>query len=419
MSVFVRQVFSRHIICIPSSDYYNIGSFKSGILLDKVPHDNVYIIKDGRLVSDNDPLQENAVYQIVPRMLGGKGGFGSMLRAIGAQIEKTTNREACRDLSGRRMRDVNNEKELKEWLAKQAERERERQQQKEERISRRRALQNHKFDDPKYDKQKSLVAENQMDALQTGLQKFQHKRLATATVTASSWDSSEEEQSRSLKRKNENEELDTSENKKLKTQTEWIGIDVENLSELESEEEKNERTDSNAASCDHSIDFGQDSTKSMSQNNIESQQDDESLSQSNKRMKKDTEHIIENRDKKHGIFLTVFQEQNGVNSTEGILQKKNNTLEGEVTDIESNKEGKASQDTGPIDLEAIGSPEELEALGLERLKAELMSRGIKCGGTIQERSKRLFSVKGLTPDQYDKSILAKPTNGNGKKDKRQ
>lgn len=35
-----------------------------------------------------------------------------MLRAIGAQIEKTTNREACRDLSGRRMRDVNNEKKL-------------------------------------------------------------------------------------------------------------------------------------------------------------------------------------------------------------------------------------------------------------------------------------------------------------------
>lgn len=35
-----------------------------------------------------------------------------MLRALGAQIEKTTNREACRDLSGRRMRDVNNEKKF-------------------------------------------------------------------------------------------------------------------------------------------------------------------------------------------------------------------------------------------------------------------------------------------------------------------
>ena len=33
-----------------------------------------------------------------------------MLRALGAQIEKTTNHEAMRDLSGRRVRDVNNEK---------------------------------------------------------------------------------------------------------------------------------------------------------------------------------------------------------------------------------------------------------------------------------------------------------------------
>ena len=56
------------------------------------------------------------------RTLGGKGGFGSMLRAIGAQIEKTTNHEACRDLSGRRLRDINEEKKLKNWLEKQAER---------------------------------------------------------------------------------------------------------------------------------------------------------------------------------------------------------------------------------------------------------------------------------------------------------
>ena len=55
-------------------------------------------------------LQDGYIYRMVPRLVGGKGGFGSMLRAIGAQIEKTTNHEACRDLSGRRMRDVNNEK---------------------------------------------------------------------------------------------------------------------------------------------------------------------------------------------------------------------------------------------------------------------------------------------------------------------
>ena len=47
---------------------------------------------------------------ILPRLTGGKGGFGSMLRAIGAQIEATTNNDACRDLSGKRLRDVKCEK---------------------------------------------------------------------------------------------------------------------------------------------------------------------------------------------------------------------------------------------------------------------------------------------------------------------
>ena len=43
-------------------------------------------------------------------------GFGSMLRALGVQIEKTTDREACRDLSGRRVRDINNEKKYNEFF---------------------------------------------------------------------------------------------------------------------------------------------------------------------------------------------------------------------------------------------------------------------------------------------------------------
>lgn len=93
-----------------------------------------YVVRNGRLSALDEPLQPGAVYHLQPRLCGGKGGaslsavpqdpalllwchvscfsgFGSMLRALGAQIEKTTNREACRDLSGRRLRDVNHEKE--------------------------------------------------------------------------------------------------------------------------------------------------------------------------------------------------------------------------------------------------------------------------------------------------------------------
>ena len=50
---------------------------------------------------------------------------------------------------------------------------------------------------------------------------------------------------------------------------------------------------------------------------------------------------------------------------------------------------------------------ELEQLGMERLKGGLLALGLKCGGTLQQRAARLFSVKGKTPEQFDKSIVAK------------
>ena len=66
---------------------------------------------NGKRIIDKNVIGASTVH-VVPKMVGGKGGFGSMLRAIGAQIEKTTNREACRDLSGRRLRDINEEKKF-------------------------------------------------------------------------------------------------------------------------------------------------------------------------------------------------------------------------------------------------------------------------------------------------------------------
>lgn len=63
------------------------------------------------------------------------------------------------------------------------------------------------------------------------------------------------------------------------------------------------------------------------------------------------------------------------------------------------------------------------SLGLDRLKSALMALGLKCGGyiiilhnnyhhiflysTLEERAKRLFSTKGLSPSQIDPSLLAK------------
>jgi Replication stress response SDE2 C-terminal/SPRY domain/Silencing defective 2 N-terminal ubiquitin domain len=61
----------------------------------------------------------------------------------------------------------------------------------------------------------------------------------------------------------------------------------------------------------------------------------------------------------------------------------------------------------PIDLDDVGSVDSLELLGLDRLKAALQARGLKCGGTARERATRLFAVKRLAPDQYPAKLVAK------------
>eukprot|EP00823_Brevimastigomonas_motovehiculus_P009333 TRINITY_DN89_c0_g4_i1.p1 TRINITY_DN89_c0_g4~~TRINITY_DN89_c0_g4_i1.p1 ORF type:complete len:535 (+),score=205.86 TRINITY_DN89_c0_g4_i1:87-1691(+) len=61
----------------------------------------------------------------------------------------------------------------------------------------------------------------------------------------------------------------------------------------------------------------------------------------------------------------------------------------------------------PIDLHQFRSVKELESLGLEKLKAELTKHGLKCGGTLQERAKRLYLLKSRTVDQIPKSLLAR------------
>ena len=53
--------------------------------------------------------------RLTPRLLGGKGGFGSQLRAAGGRMssQKTSNNDSCRDLTGRRLSTI---KEAKKYV---------------------------------------------------------------------------------------------------------------------------------------------------------------------------------------------------------------------------------------------------------------------------------------------------------------
>merc|ERR1712001_503739 len=108
--------------------------------------------------------------EIVGGLLGGKGGFGSMLRALGNQIQKTTNKEACRDLSGRRLRDINEEKRLKKYVAKKAEREQVEVEKKDAKMKKLHKLvtegeSKHEFKDEKYDKAREEATDRVHEAL--------------------------------------------------------------------------------------------------------------------------------------------------------------------------------------------------------------------------------------------------------------
>ena len=67
---------------------------------------------------------------------------------------------------------------------------------------------------------------------------------------------------------------------------------------------------------------------------------------------------------------------------------------------------------GRIDLTAYASADELELLGLDVLKAECQRKGLKCGGTAQERAERLWRTRGVPEwriqTSVDPAILAKP-----------
>ena len=78
----------------------------------------------------------------------------------------------------------------------------------------------------------------------------------------------------------------------------------------------------------------------------------------------------------------------------------------ETTNKQEKKNG-AIEKHEAINLNETNSAAELENLGADRLKNELHSLGCKCGGSLQERAQRLFSLKGLEREQFPKKIRGK------------
>ncbi|XP_076583580.1 splicing regulator SDE2 isoform X2 [Chaetodon auriga] len=351
--------------------------------------EDFYVVTNGRLSALEDSLQHGAVYRLEPRLCGGKGGFGSMLRALGAQIEKTTNREACRDLSGRRLRDVNHEKEMAEWLKKQAEREAEKEQRRLERLQRKLSEPKHQFTDPEYQQQCHDLSERLEDSVIKGLQASCGGQVKADDASAAKRPNSDQSEQPHKKKK-----------KAAATATR-TGVD-EMLSSDDEDEEEEESPSTSAAAV------------TMTTHSEETEPDQSSSSSDCSSSSDPTIRPSEDQNPPETIrshTVRPSEDQNPPETTrdQAVRPSEDQNPPGSCEPWEAS--GSSSQQRrwarSEVDLSAVSSVDQLESLGLDALKEELMSRGLKCGGTLTERATRLFSVRGLTPDQIDPALLAK------------
>ncbi|XP_010897406.1 replication stress response regulator SDE2 isoform X2 [Esox lucius] len=354
------------------------------------PSTDLYVKNNGRISSLDDKLQAGAVYRLEPRLCGGKGGFGSMLRALGAQIEKTTNREACRDLSGRRLRDVNHEKEMAEWLKKQADREAEKEQKRLERLERKLAEPKHQFTDPNYERQCHDLSERLEDSVLKGMQASSSGLVKVDEAP---------------KRKKQIQGQRKSKKKCL-----WTGVG--GLDDLDSSEEEgaSDSEDSLSTSVSGTVVSSSPMKRATSAHYSASQSiakpapTTEAPSTSSKTSSPESPAGMQTQSQAVAAASSGSREQE-------VVPTEETSTKSESLSIAQSNTNRATQEGGPCDLQAVHSAKELESLGLDKLKAELIARGMKCGGTLSERAARLYSSKGISVEDIDPALLAKHRKG--------
>ncbi|CAI9763844.1 unnamed protein product [Fraxinus pennsylvanica] len=408
---------------LPQDRYFISGSHETGF-----PRKS----SDG---SRNFPI----VVHLLLRLRGGKGGFGSLLRgaATKAGQKKTNNFDACRDMSGRRLRHVNAEKKLEEWRAEAEERKLEKMA--EDYIKKKTKEAVKKGKNSKGDSSEKYVAKYREDSAKCMEEVERSVRESFKGLVSS-------------KRKNA-VEAGEPESKRLKI---WLGkkklddSDSEDMDEDDSDdntEEENEKSvvidngnhsDSSkeAEGSSSSVTGGKlDADKGSS--GIGSEEED-TVAEESPKSGRGLDACANNSDEENKTepALAILEGSTDQNAVEKEVPQESHFLKveditGQLPGVSSSKEGASaanlSKSTKPepaqeesvsgsvkdpdsdelLNFDGYNSAAELEVLGLERLKLELQARGLKCGGSLQERAARLFLLKTTPLEMLPKKLFAK------------
>lgn len=385
--------------------------------------------------------------RLLLRLKGGKGGFGSLLRgaATKAGQKKTNNFDACRDMSGRRLRHVNAEKRLEEW--REGEEDRKLEKTAEEFLKKQMKKNN-----------KGKGKNGDVEAQKYVAKYREQSERCVAEVAESVLDSI-----RYAKRKSSpiSEGSPSRDQKKLKI---WMGKRALNESDDDSDEDvaddegeteksvllnsqnesglnkaegssdsvagfKRDGDSSGVGSCESGSEEEKETVvegkveiveRSQSTESIEAKPsiaaeamvNDEMMEANAVPCSETLDSLISVQDNDYQdsqVGGTGAQVSNVVSSEivsndmeiDGSLEHKTVVIE------ESLPSNSVPAKKEPLNFDAFNSAAELEVLGLENLKTELQSRGLKFGGTLQERAARLFLLKSTPLDKLPKKLLAK------------
>lgn len=431
----------------------SISSIKAQIQsLTSIPIQQQLLLCDGKTLFDDGVLYHGnsspSTVHLLLRLRGGKGGFGSLLRgaATKAGQKKTNNFDACRDMSGRRLRHVNAEKKMEEWLAEEKER-------KLEKVA----------EDFIKKKAKTVKKAGGGDGAEKYVEKYRKDSAKCMEEVDKSVRASLAGGFLKSKRKVVGENVEDNGGSKSKKLKIWMGkrkVDDSDSDDMDEEDSDDDMGQENEKSVVTNNDNQSESNKeadgslaSVTSGKVERESSVGCSSESASEEEKEivAEGQLESIKSSNGELLhcealdaSVIHEESIVkNSNESTVlleMEKSTKLElGDLEERESElpsasnvqEDGNTAEEAISSDSKVISDEEkvstksacpnlekplnfdefntalEMEVLGMERLKSELQERGLKCGGTLQERAARLFLLKTTPMDRLPKKLLAK------------
>ncbi|KAH7682329.1 Ubiquitin-like protein [Dioscorea alata] len=366
------------------------------------------ILDETFISASSDGLFPSCV--LLLRLRGGKGGFGSLLRgaATKAGQKKTNNFDACRDMSGRRLRHVNAEKRLEEWRSEAEDRKLEKLAEEFLKKKAKEVKQKNTGDVDKYiEKYREDSARCMEEVDESVRQSFVLYKESKRKVLP----------------------LTNPDSKRLKI---WLGKKTldDSDSDMDSDEDDEEKEDEESVVSDDKVSeveanegegsggsglFGQSDGESSGgcsgKSNLEEEdvkcldaaEEDKGCKQSNAGLDDSVEaekKIVEVVEESVVVSSVETQELKPVAERVDECKSVMKEIVEQSVDVPGLEE--------PLNLENFNSAAELESLGMERLKTELQAKGLKCGGTLSERAVRLFLLKTTPLDKLPKKLFARP-----------